>query len=507
MSRINVENVPPLDLGLAPDNEAGYRLSDIIILAALILAASLFGIFTRPVGHLSAFWPANALLLGMLVRNPRLVSPFGLLAAGAAFVVADLLTGGTLQATLLLTAGNLVSALAGYVFFSRLDDVDKALGRPRSVLYLVVGAAVGAASAGVVGGLINPVLFNGTMIEGWKFWFVSEAVNYVAILPVVLTLPNFKWKQVWRKHDWARWAALHVDLKTLAPSIVLALSIIAGLAVGGPGSIAFPVPALLWCALIYSQFATALLTLLFSAWTLLAISTGYLPLSFDNNDWSTVVSIRIGVTLIALAPITVASVTAARNELLFRLKHLATHDHLTGLLNRGAFQDISNELLRKLAADKKPVAMLMLDIDRFKDINDTYGHAAGDCVLITFSQILGNHLRLADKVGRVGGEEFAILLPDCSAHQAETIADRIRAMFADTAIDLGEASVVKATVSIGAVTLRRAVPDVNALLLAADKSLYRAKQEGRNRVERRALDGHSAERDDTGETGSPARKL
>jgi diguanylate cyclase (GGDEF)-like protein len=503
MSRMNVENVPPLDLGMAPDNGAGSRLSDIAILAAIILAASLFGNFTRPVGHLSAFWPSNALLLGMLLRNPRLATPFSLLAVGAAYVAADLIGGGTLKVTLLLTAGNMFGAIVGYLFFSRLDDVDKVLGRPRSVLYLVLGAALAAASAGVIGGLIHPVLFNGTMFGGWKFWFVSEAVNYVAILPVVLTLPNFE-RQDWLKRDWRSWTALHVDLKHLAPAIVLVLSAVAGLVVGGPGSIGFPVPALLWCALVYSQFATALLTLLFSAWTLLAISSGYIPLILYTNDWSTLMSIRIGVTLIALAPITVASVTAARNELLQRLKHLATHDHLTGLLNRGAFQDISNELLRKLAVDKKPVAMLMLDIDRFKDINDTYGHAAGDRVLTTFSHILGEHLRLADPVARVGGEEFAILLPDCSPHQAETIADRIRTVFADTAIDLGEVGVVRATVSIGAVTLRRAIPDVNALLLAADKSLYRAKQEGRNRVERGALDSHST--DDTDEIGSPAKR-
>lgn len=498
MSRIEVEHVPPLDQNDLSSQGGVSGLTGLAILAVVILAAALFGNFTRPVGHLSAFWPANALLVGMLLRNPRLASPLGILAAAASYICADLIGGGALEVTLFLTGANMFGALVVYCFFARLEPVDRRMGRPRSVLYFVLGATLAAASAGLVGGAITPAYFAGTMLDGWKFWFVGEAVNYIAMLPVVLTLPSYG-----RIIDWRTWTRTPLSIQQVAPAVVLLLSAISAIAIGGPGAIGFPVPALLWCALVYSQFATALLTLLFTAGTLVAISTGLVPMSFDNSDWSALMSIRIGVTLIALAPITVASVTAARNELLHRLKYLATHDQLTGLLNRGAFRDVASEKLRKLAAEAKPVAMLMLDVDRFKRINDTHGHAVGDRVLTAFSKIVAGNLREFDLVGRVGGEEFAVLLPDCSTEQAEAIANRIRTAYEDAAIDIDGGDVIKATVSIGAVALGKAITELDALLAAADRSLYRAKREGRNRVERGGLDGKWAALEEPDASSSP----
>jgi diguanylate cyclase (GGDEF)-like protein len=215
---------------------------------------------------------------------------------------------------------------------------------------------------------------------------------------------------------------------------------------------------------------------------------GYIPLGLDNNEWSTVMSIRMGVTLIALAPVTVASVTAVRNELMRRLQHMAAHDQLTDLLNRGGFKARSQALLGLPSAAKQPVAMLMLDIDRFKDINDTYGHAAGDRVLTAFARLAAAKLRGGDPFGRIGGEEFAILLSDCSRECAEQIAHHIRTVFEQATIDVGDGRSITATVSIGLVMAEKPIVDLDALLLAADKSLYRAKREGRNRVELGELD-------------------
>ncbi|HEY4191005.1 MAG TPA: diguanylate cyclase [Mesorhizobium sp.] len=486
MLRVIVENVPPLDQGKEPSGQFAASLTSVAIFAGVILTAALFGNFTRPAGHLSAFWPANALMLGMLVRNPKLARPFALLGAAGAYMCADLISGGPLVMTLLLTIANMVSVMAGYQLFSRLDPLDQRLGRPLSIFYLVLGAALCAAAAGVVGGIANPLLFQGSVLEGWGFWFVSELVNYIAILPVILTLPALAWSK--DKADVSRYASLNVTPAMLAPAAFLVLSAIAGLVVGGPGAIGFPVPALLWCALVYSQFMTAVLTLLFSGWTLLAISMGYIPLGLDNNEWSTVMSIRMGVTLIALAPVTVASVTAVRNELMRRLQHMAAHDQLTDLLNRGGFKARSQALLGLPSAAKQPVAMLMLDIDRFKDINDTYGHAAGDRVLSAFARLAAAKLRGGDPFGRIGGEEFAILLSDCSRECAEQIAHHIRTVFEQATIDVGDGRSITATVSIGLVMAEKPIVDLDALLLAADKSLYRAKREGRNRVELGELD-------------------
>jgi diguanylate cyclase (GGDEF)-like protein len=112
-------------------------------------------------------------------------------------------------------------------------------------------------------------------------------------------------------------------------------------------------------------------------------------------------------------------------------------------------------------------------------------------VLTGFARLVGTKLRSDDAFGRLGGEEFAILLSDCSRQQAEVIADRIRTVFEHATIELDDGRVVVATVSIGLVMVEQAVADGDALLLAADKSLYRAKHEGRNRVEQGEFDvGH-----------------
>lgn len=426
MSRMIIDVAPPLEpkdgISLRPNT----NLVAIFVFAIVIFCGCLFGIFTRPVGNLSAFWPANALMLGMMIRDRRLVTPLGVAAAATAFVCADLLNGGELVPTLLLTSANIVGALAGYIFFSRLDVFDQRLVHPHSVLYLVVGTSIAAAAAGVVGAMINPVLYGGTLRDGWVTWTVTELVNYIAILPVILTLPTSR--------GGARAIlASYANPGMLFPATALLLSCIAGLMVGGPGAIGFPVPALLWCALVYSPFATATLTLLFSAWTLLAISLGYIPLAPNNSDWPTLMSIRSGVTMIALAPLTVASVTAAREELMQHLRQMAAHDQLTNLLNRGAFKARADVLLADLADKKQPAAVLMLDIDHFKKINDTYGHAAGDSVLRSVTQLLTKSLRADDLTGRLGGEEFAILLAGPSCRYARMIAERIQLALERTA--------------------------------------------------------------------------
>lgn len=465
-----------------PEAIIGRMILGAAALGVVVFAAALFGNYTRPVGHLSAFWPANALLLGLMLRCPSMATPLGVFAAATAYVSADLSTGGTLPVTLLLSSANLIGAVVGYSVFSRFHEDDRHLRRPISVFYLALGACSAAAAAGAIGAFSYPILFNGSAMDGWAFWFISELVTYVTLLPVILTFPSLSGPSMLR----LRWPAA-LTFERIAPVVALILSAAVALVVGGPGAVAFPVPALLWCALTFDRFAVAVLTLAFSVWTLLAISTGLLHLSFDNNDWSTLMSIRTGVTLMALAPLTVATVTTARNELLQRLSHLATHDQLTGVLNRSAFRERAGALLTELAAKNLPAAVLMIDIDRFKAINDTFGHAAGDQVLADFARIARRYVNdSTDMFGRLGGEEFAILLTGRPPVEARAVAERIRAGFAAEAI-LVEDRYITATVSIGCAVAAWAPSGLDGGLLAADKALYCAKKAGRNQVETVAI--------------------
>ena len=163
-------------------------------------------------------------------------------------------------------------------------------------------------------------------------------------------------------------------------------------------------------------------------------------------------------------------------------RRAALVDALTGIWNRRGFQGYASRHLSRAAIDKQSVALIAFDLDHFKFINDTYGHLAGDRMLSSFSNVVTNALRPGDLFGRIGGEEFAVLLVDVSAVDAVTTAERLRCRFANTEIDFGS-SRLRATVSAGVATALQPPPDLEALMLAADRALYRAKTLGRNKVE------------------------
>ncbi len=454
------------------------ELHTAVVVGTVVFLACLFGILTRPTDNLAAFWPANAILLGLMVRAPRFATPAGWIAAAMGFVTADLVTGSQLFKTVVLTSANIISVATAYWMYSHYDQSIRTLKRSRSILIMASNVTVAGAVAGVAGAVIDPLLFNGTVLRGWSFWFVTEVVNYMAILPVIFSAPDFSWRWFERRRHFT----FNIDLKRATPLIAVFMSCLLSVLIGGPGAVAFPVPALLWCAVSYGVFTIAVLTLAFSIWTLIAISTNVVNLSIAGSLIEAQMSIRIGVTLVALAPITLAVVMEARNELMRQLLDIASRDQLTGLLNRHAFRERCNALLNQLVADKKSASLLMIDIDHFKSVNDTYGHAAGDEALRNFSKVARGCLRNSDVFGRLGGEEFAVLLPDCQRVDAQMVAERIRQTIAETPIGLNDNLQLSVTVSIGAAFTMEAPVDIDPLLLAADSALYRAKNAGRNRV-------------------------
>jgi len=172
----------------------------------------------------------------------------------------------------------------------------------------------------------------------------------------------------------------------------------------------------------------------------------------------------------------------AKERTEYRHKTAALVDSLTGISNRRAFMQDSEAQLKRQVSDPRPIAVMLLDLDNFKSINDRFGHAVGDHVLRVFAEVAGNCMHHNDLFGRLGGEEFATLLVDASRDRAITVADEIRRSFADATREVDGRPVV-ATVSIGVVTSYDAVLDVSALLAQADHALYRAKDNSRNRVE------------------------
>ena len=167
-----------------------------------------------------------------------------------------------------------------------------------------------------------------------------------------------------------------------------------------------------------------------------------------------------------------------RSEL--RHKAAASIDLLTGLATRRAFMEKAQQALA-IRSDATPLTLLMFDLDHFKSVNDSYGHATGDQVLQTFAQVARSRLRANDVIGRLGGEEFAVIMPGTSARTAGHIANRIRRAFAEIPLAIGGRS-MRTTVS-GGIAAAEAGMTLEQLLSTADAALYRAKGKGRNRIE------------------------
>ncbi len=163
------------------------------------------------------------------------------------------------------------------------------------------------------------------------------------------------------------------------------------------------------------------------------------------------------------------------------LRHVATYDSLTGVLNRRAFLDIAEAAFARLRRGGAPFSLLVMDIDHFKRINDSFGHQAGDAVLVAFTRSAQSALRTGDLFSRYGGEEFCALLPDTTGERAHAVAERLRAALSDLVVT-HEGNMIATTVSIGIAEGNAGAESFDVIVAAADMALYRAKAEGRNRV-------------------------
>lgn len=176
---------------------------------------------------------------------------------------------------------------------------------------------------------------------------------------------------------------------------------------------------------------------------------------------------------------TIEDITAAREQR-ERLSYTASHDSLTGLLNRAAFERQLEAATQEAATS--PFCALFIDLDRFKVVNDTGGHAAGDALLRDISQVLVNSVRESDTVARLGGDEFAVLLPQCPTEQARAVADKLCAAVQRYEL-LWSGARLSVGASVGLVPVDGQFTSAADVMRAADSACYEAKKRGRSRVE------------------------
>ncbi len=209
----------------------------------------------------------------------------------------------------------------------------------------------------------------------------------------------------------------------------------------------------------------------------IAAQASVLGLMVAGDDWTGTAWYRFGF----VASFNVLITRAAANRHAFetgerKMTAIATHDGLTGCLNRGAFLSLVDAECNRARRYRRPVSLLIVDVDRFKEINDTYGHQAGDRALRTLAASLQATVRTTDTVGRIGGDEFAVLLPEADAVEAAANARRLNVAARRTR------GATRLTISVGAATRTGGLDDPAALIARADAALYRAKAAGRDCV-------------------------
>ena len=198
----------------------------------------------------------------------------------------------------------------------------------------------------------------------------------------------------------------------------------------------------------------------------------YISKPFDPHELK--VRLRAGRRILDLQ----AELLAARES----LRYQATHDGLTGLLNRSATLEALRNELERAARQGTPLCVMLVDFDHFKDINDTYGHSAGDAVLWEAARRMRTSVRTYDHVGRYGGEEFLFILPGCDTENARNQAERLKTFITGQPVELPSLA-ISFTISVGTVVKYDPVlEDLDSLVQAADAALYAAKVQGRNRI-------------------------
>jgi len=233
----------------------------------------------------------------------------------------------------------------------------------------------------------------------------------------------------------------------------------------------------------YFVMAAALLGIATMSYRAIGTALGMAPmLQITSSTPIQMATYLVSCIVMILASMGLVLMTKERTDAQNRT--LAMHDELTGLPNRRYSMEVLNRLLAALNRGRQPLSLLMLDIDHFKRINDNHGHLVGDRALKQLAGALRSRLRTQDHAGRLGGEEFLVILPNTSAAGAREVAETLRRSVEQLTSDINEHSPLNMTISIGICTLqpKTQLSPLDAIELA-DQALYRAKQNGRNRVE------------------------
>lgn len=466
------------------------RVAFLALLVAGYCLAAMGGLaISRQTGRIATLWPPNGIAVAVLLLLPRVRWAEAIAAGAAGSVLANLLGGAPLAAAASITVANVVECTLAATLVARWGERRRLFQQAGDVLVLGAAATIAATAAGVVSAsgaaLVAGLPFGRTFAR----WVVGDLLGLLVVTPIVFLAIA----RTVHGPD-----ALLRQRGVTERYTLLALVLAVALAVHAPGMP--PIEFLVLPAVVLASFrlgpmgaalATVLVAVVGSIGTVLDAQA--LGASADAVTFA-VLLFQLHLAALFVSALPVGSAMARRAQLeadlvaakeradrvAGEMTQLARVDALTGTLVRREFLAQLEAHGARAREAGEPLVLAMLDVDHFKPINDRFGHVVGDALLAAIGAACRSAMRTGDVIGRVGGEEFAMLLPVTDRETACRIAERLRDAVERLQVPTPEGPRVGATISIGLAVF--AGQQLDRLLDDADRALYRAKALGRNRV-------------------------
>ena len=463
---------------VAPDRPVSYFARIVLLAAAYFLVAKLALLVAIPPGYATAVWPPSGIALASVLLLGNRFWPGIWLGASLVNVTVQ----SSLVAATLIGAGNTLEALAGAALFRATIGVPGAFQRGEDVVKFVAIAALSAMIAATVAAATLALMYSLRSTEllwNWWTWWQGDTVGIIIVAPLILA--------------WAVPAVPAWTPRKIAEGSIL-VCLLSGViyVIFGPG-VASHIPSLpltfailpfiVWAAFRFRQRKVATLNALVCASAIWSTLEGSGPFAQGSLNESLLLLLAFMGTVVTTGLVLSAVIgdrgraVETTQRLLQDLREQTIRDPLTSLYNRRFLQDYLLREIIRATREHAPLAVIMVDLDRFKRINDSAGHQAGDCVLVEVAALLKRHVRGSDIACRYGGEEFAVVLPKTTLESALRRSEEIRSAIR------GEPDRLRGvTASLGVALCPAHAMDAEALLHAADHALYEAKRAGRNQV-------------------------
>ena len=453
------------------------RLANAINIFVITTLFYFFGASLRLIDELSLFWPLNAVLAAIFVRLPFLNRPIYYFLCYSAMIVYDAFTTHWGWQSAIINLSNMMFIIIVARLLLRYSRTQDESNWALNAFNLFYACLIGAVLSSLVGsvGSTGPSSDYRQFLSLFADWFSEQFSTGVLMMPFLLMA---KWPQ------WGKLPAF--QLSKIYPLVAVIVSIIASVVIGGAGSLAFPLPALIWCAIRYPLPITALMTFLTGGTEIILVANSIVVIHQNQPLMVTeMFSARLGIATMAICPLIVSVSVDAINRLIQKTSLRADYDYLTGVYSRSGLYEALKTKIPLKHLPKQKLCVMLLDIDYFKRINDSFGHECGDVVLASFAAQVRKVVGEDGLVARLGGEEFVVACSTCSEEKGLAIAEKIRQTIELTAFRYQQQSLF-ITVSIGLATVtpeKQTLHDAfNSLLAEADKYLYLSKRNGRNQT-------------------------